>query len=107
MDVPEIGIEELDEAWSSGSFILDVREPDEVDSARLSGATTIALMDVPVRLADIPTDQAVYVICARGGRSMKAAGFLRARGIDAVNVAGGMVAWRESGRPVESGPTTG
>lgn len=43
------------------------------------------------------------MICHLGGRSMKAAEFLTANGVTAVNVAGGTQAWIESGRPVESG----
>jgi rhodanese-related sulfurtransferase len=47
------------------------------------------------------------VICKVGGRSRKAAEFLRARGIDAVNVAGGTLAWIEAGEPVVTGEGTG
>jgi len=60
----------------------------------------------PPLMAGGPT----YVICKSGGRSMKASEFFRQMGIEAVNVAGGTMAWMESGRPVESGavqPGTG
>ncbi len=107
MDVPEIGIEALETQWSAGAFVLDVREADELETSRLSGAVPIPLLDLPARADEVPTDQPVYVVCARGGRSMRAAELLRANGVDAVNVAGGMVAWQESGRPIESGPVTG
>jgi rhodanese-related sulfurtransferase len=30
--------------------------------------------------------------------------FLRAQGVDAVNVTGGSLAWRDAGHPVDSGP---
>jgi rhodanese-related sulfurtransferase len=45
----------------------------------------------------------VYVICAKGGRSLRAAEFYRAQGIDAVNVAGGTTAWVDAGQPVDTG----
>jgi len=38
------------------------------------------------------------VICKSGGRSARAVEFLRGQGIDAVNVAGGTLAWLETGR---------
>ncbi len=107
MDVPEIDIEALESQWSAGAFLLDVREADEFEAARISGAVPIPLSDVPARTREVPTDRTVYVVCARGGRSLRAAEFLRANGIDAVNVAGGVMAWQDSGRPTESGPATG
>jgi rhodanese-related sulfurtransferase len=58
---------------------------------------------VPDNLDGVPRDGAVYVICAKGGRSLKAAEFYRAQGIDAVNVAGGTTAWIETGEPVSTG----
>jgi rhodanese-related sulfurtransferase len=57
---------------------------------------------VAERLAEVPTDQTVYVICARGSRSARAVEHYRAQGIDAVNVAGGMVGWIHAGLPAES-----
>ncbi len=44
------------------------------------------------------------MICARGGRSAKAAEHYRSLGIDAVNVAGGTLAWIDAGLPTDSGP---
>lgn len=35
----------------------------------------------------------VYVHCKSGGRSAEAVDLLRARGVDAVNVEGGILAW--------------
>jgi rhodanese-related sulfurtransferase len=46
----------------------------------------------------------VYLICRSGDRSRRACQFLRTQGIDAVNVAGGVMAWIASGQPVDRGP---
>jgi rhodanese-related sulfurtransferase len=43
------------------------------------------------------------VICKTGARSMRACEFLATQGIDAVNVAGGTLAWIRSGRDYVSG----
>jgi rhodanese-related sulfurtransferase len=51
----------------------------------------------------MPDDQPIYVICAVGNRSARAAEALRRAGYDAINVAGGTNKWVEEGRPFESG----
>ena len=106
-DVPEIGIDELDRRLAAGSALFDVREPDEYDEARIPGAVLVPLGTVADSVDDFRAaaqGSAVCVVCAAGGRSARAVGFLRDCGVDAVNVAGGTNAWRESGRPVDTGP---
>ncbi len=81
-------------------------EPDEFEQARVPGALPIPLGEVPARVEEVPGDGTVYLICAKGGRSLAAAEFLRTRGIDAVNVLGGTEAWVVGGFPVETGLAT-
>ena len=103
MDVPEIDIPELARVHAEGAVLIDVREPDEYTAAHVPGAALIPLATVPDHLDEVPSESTVYVICAVGGRSRRAAEYYRARGIDAVNVAGGTKAWMEAGRPVSTG----
>jgi len=103
MDVPEIDVAELARVCEGGAALIDVREPDEYAAAHVPGATLVPLATVPDRLADVPTEGTVYVICAKGARSLRAAEFYRAQGIDAVNVAGGTNAWVDAGHPFSSG----
>ena len=102
--VPEIDVDELARLRQQGAPLIDVREPDEWQEFRAPGAQLVPLGEVAERIDEVPSDGTVYVICKSGGRSAKAVELLRARGIDAVNVAGGSLAWREAGHPVESGP---
>lgn len=104
MDLPEIDVNQLAALRAEGVPLIDVREPDEHEGARVPGAVLIPLGEVADRVAEVPTDQTVYVICARGGRSAKAAEHYRSLGIDAVNVAGGTLAWIDAGLPTDSGP---
>ncbi len=104
MDVPEIDVLQLQERLAEGAPLIDVREDDELAEARVPGVQHIPLGEVAERVADVPTSGTVYVICARGARSAKAAAHYRAAGIDAVNVAGGTLAWIDAGLPTESGP---
>jgi rhodanese-related sulfurtransferase len=103
MDVPEIDIAELARLRADGVPVIDVREPDEYTAAHVPGAVLVPLATVPDNLDVVPTEGTVYVICAKGGRSLKAAEFYRAKGIDAVNVAGGTTAWVDAGNPVSTG----
>ena len=103
MDVPEIDIAELARRRAEGAPVVDVREPDEYTAAHVPGAVLVPLATVPERVDEVPVEGTVYVICAKGGRSLKAAEFYRAQGIDAVNVAGGTTAWVDAGQPVASG----
>lgn len=74
--------------------ILDVREGWETDMGVIAGAILIPLGEIPRRIAEVPRDRTVAVICHHGGRSAQATAWLRAQGFDnATNVAGGVDAW--------------
>ena len=103
MDVPEIDIPALARLHDAGPVLIDVREPHEYTEAHVPGATLIPLATVPEHLDQVPREGTVYVICAVGGRSRRAAEYYRTQGIDAVNVAGGTMAWMEAGQPTSSG----
>ncbi len=102
--VPEVDLDEFQKAREEGAPVIDVRQPDEYDAGHVPGAKLIPLGEVAFRLGEVPTEGPVYVICATGGRSYKAAEFYRARGIDARSVAPGTKGWIESGRPATRGP---
>jgi rhodanese-related sulfurtransferase len=101
--VPEIDVAQLASLTAEGAYVLDVRNPDEYDEAHVPGVTLIPLGEVPDRAGEVPTDQPVYVICAVGGRSRKAAEYLIGLGVDATNIAGGTNAWIEAGHAVSRG----
>ncbi len=105
MSVPEIDVDELDELDPRSVQLIDVREPDEYEEARIPGAASMPLMTIPERAGALDHDATVYLICAVGARSHNAAEYLRARGFDAVNVAGDTKTWIARGKPVDTGPT--
>lgn len=104
--VPEIDVDELARRLDDGGNLLDVRQPDEYEERHVPGAQLIPLAEVPDRVAELPSGQ-LNVICKSGGRSLRAAEFLRADGVDAVNVAGGTDGWAEAGRPTVAGEQPG
>lgn len=101
--VPEIDIATLEAKMAEPIVLVDVREEDEYTDGHVAGALPIPLSTIPERFEELPTGSSVYVICALGGRSARAVEFLRAQGIDAVNVAGGTQGWVDSGRAVVRG----
>ena len=103
MQVQQISVAELAERLDASAVVVDVRQPDEYLGGHVPGAVLIPLNDVPVRYGELPTDREVLVVCRSGGRSYVASEFLVANGVRAVNVAGGTLAWIESGREVVEG----
>ena len=72
-------------------FLLDVREPNEYQIGKIPGSTLIPLGEVPQRVDEIPRDKEIVVHCKMGGRSAKAAAFLRQQGYTNVkNLKGGI-----------------
>ena len=100
---PEVSVDELAVLLAAEIPLFDVREPDEYVAGHVASAMLVPLGSVPSRVDEFPTDATVYVICKSGGRSARACEFLRAEGIDAVNVAGGTMGWLTSGRDVVVG----
>jgi len=75
-------------------FLLDVREPAEFETGRISGSTLIPLGELPQRLDEVPRNKRIIVHCKLGGRSAKACNLLTDNGFTNVwNVEGGITAW--------------
>ena len=104
MTVHEISVDELAPLLEAGARLVDVREPDEYSAARVPGGVLVPLGIVPDHVDAFRGEGPTYVICRSGARSMRACEFLVEQGVDAVNVAGGTLAWIESGRDVAAGP---
>ena len=89
-------------AADPGAVLVDVREPQEWRAGHARGARHIPLAQLPGRLAELPREAPVYLICASGNRSRKAAAFLQKNGFDRpVNVRGGTAAWQRAGLPID------
>jgi len=95
--IPQLTVKELKARRDAGDdiFLLDVREPYEVQIAQMGG-TVIPQNDVPQRLAEIPRDREIVVHCRSGARSQRIAEFLKQSGYqNVVNLAGGILAWSD------------
>ncbi|MBY8873652.1 rhodanese-like domain-containing protein [Micromonospora sp. PLK6-60] len=82
-------------------YLLDVREDDEWTAGHAPSAHHLPMTELPARIAEVPTDREVAVICRSGGRSAQVVGYLLRNGWEQVrNVDGGMGEWATAGRPV-------
>ncbi|MCW2833955.1 MAG: Thioredoxin [Nocardioides sp.] len=97
----EVTLDDFAAAHAMGAFVLDVREDHEFTAGHVPGAVHISMNDVPERLAEVPTDRQVMVICQSGGRSRAIADYLKAQGVDAFNVTEGTQGWAQRGWPLD------
>jgi len=92
----QITPQELKQRLERGEKLLlvDVREPHEYDICRIEGATLIPLKTIPANLSSFKGAAEVICYCHHGIRSLDAAGWLRAKGIEgARSLAGGIERW--------------
>jgi adenylyltransferase/sulfurtransferase len=75
--------------------LIDVRQPDEYDFARIEGAKLIPLGEILARMSEIDPDRETVVYCKMGGRSARAVDALERSGFkgNLRNLAGGITAW--------------
>ena len=105
-EVPqEISVAQAIAMQAKGSFLLDVREPDEWAVEHVTGSTLIPLGELEARVADVPRDREIVVVCRSGNRSKAGRGVLLAAGYTQVaSMAGGLLAWKAEGHPTIAGP---
>ena len=107
-DVPQIGAEA---ALTGDPLILDVRTPEEFAVSHLEGAARVDPETSAAAVLAAHPDAAtrpVLLYCSVGWRSSLMADRLRAAGVDARNLRGGVFGWRNEGRAlVRNGQPTG
>jgi sulfur-carrier protein adenylyltransferase/sulfurtransferase len=95
----EVTVQEMKKALDTPSLnvkVIDVREPDEWQIARIDGVPLIPLGTLPQRFTELDPNQQIYIHCKSGVRSLKALYFLREQGFKYVkSVKGGINAWAD------------
>ncbi|MBK7988888.1 MAG: FAD-dependent oxidoreductase [Comamonadaceae bacterium] len=72
-------------------FLLDVRQPVELVVESVPGAVNIPLGQLRTRLAELPRDREILVICRSAQRAYYATRILLQNGFKARNISGGML----------------
>ncbi|HYX16914.1 MAG TPA: molybdopterin-synthase adenylyltransferase MoeB [Nostoc sp.] len=101
MEMQEITVKDLKELLDSGAkdfVLLDVRNPNEYDIAKIPGSVLVPLPDIEngngvAKVKEILNGHRLIAHCKMGGRSAKALGILKEAGIVGTNVKGGITAW--------------
>ncbi|MEU8801026.1 rhodanese-like domain-containing protein [Spirillospora sp. NPDC048819] len=99
----EVDVRAFAAAHAEGALVVDVRDRHEYAGGHVPGARLMPMGEVRARLVELEGRRPVYVICASGNRSLLAARWMAAAGIDARSVAGGTAAWVRAGGPVTHG----
>ena len=86
-------------AASNNIDLIDVREPHEWDFARIEGARLIPMRELQQAMESFDANKNIVVYCHTGGRSARAAHFLRASGFRATNLLGGIRRWSQDVDP--------
>lgn len=95
--VKELSPEEVFYRWQNGQidYLLDVRELDEWDYARIDGAIHIPMNEIPEKFSLLPKSSRGVVLCHHGMRSASVILYLQQeQGFKhLVNLSGGIDAW--------------
>ncbi|EDP64842.1 Rhodanese-like protein [alpha proteobacterium BAL199] len=85
--------------------LFDVREEDEFAAARIAGSTLVPLSRFDPSAISAPDDHRIVLHCRSARRCGLAAEQLRLNGDrrDLYRLEGGIIAWVQSGLPVEPG----
>ena len=92
----------------SGALLLDVREQDEWDEARIPGSVHKPMSTFQDWYDTLPGDRTIVVHCHSGGRSAQVvAALLKHTDLsDVANLDGGIADWEESNLPIDTESTT-
>jgi rhodanese-related sulfurtransferase len=105
--VPEIHAPALSRALGQGAppQLVDVRTSREFAGGHIEGAVNVPVTELAGRLPGLSLDPArpVVAICLTAHRSIPAVRLLRGHGLEARQLAGGMLAWRAQGLPERRG----
>ena len=89
------------EAGAGRALLVDIREPDEHATGVAPGARLLPMRQLSARLADLPKDRPVLLICNTQNRSRATYDALRQQGyINLQYVADGMSEWTRRGWPL-------
>ena len=83
--------------------LLDVRTADEYNDGHIQNAINIDVMQngfVDKAKSTLPADKTIAVYCRSGKRSALAAWMLAKEDYKAVNLEGGILAWKDTGMPI-------
>jgi len=103
-EVPSVTVDEVEALMSEGALLVDIREQNEWDEARIAGAVLKPMSTINDWYHELPRDTKVILYCRSGRRSAQAVEALVSQaGFDNVlNMTGGIIAWAQAQLTVET-----
>jgi rhodanese-related sulfurtransferase len=103
-EVPEVSVQDLRSWLDEGHPLqmVDARTRLEYESGSIGEARHAPLTEMPASLQRLEIDpgKPVVMLCLSGHRSRPGTRWLRARGIKAYSLQGGITAWKKAGLPL-------
>ena len=101
--IAEMSVKDLKQLMDSGKddfVLLDVRNPNEYQIAKIDGSVLIPLSELEdgngvAKVKELVNGHRLIAHCKLGGRSAKALNILQKAGIEGTNVKGGIIAWSQ------------
>jgi rhodanese-related sulfurtransferase len=92
-------------ASTTDAILVDVRRPQELAAGMLPGARNFVFGSPDFEQQIVTLEKKpIYIYCASGIRSGKAAKFLRAQGYEVFELEGGLRNWTAAGLPLAPAP---
>jgi rhodanese-related sulfurtransferase len=98
----EVDVTRAHAMYTGGALLVDVRTQAEFDEVHIPGSQLVPLEQLPDRLAELPRDRDIVVVCRTGNRNKEGIAILQDAGFDRVTcMGGGLRAWAAAGYPTE------
>jgi len=102
-DVPEMTVQELKQVMEQNAddyVLIDVRNPNEYEIAKIPGGTLIPLSEIEEgdgveKVKELTNGHRLIAHCKMGARSAKALRILKDAGVEGINLKGGIRAWSQ------------
>ena len=100
--IPSVDVEQAQAMMATGAEMIDVREPQEWAAGHCGHSVHVPLAQLSTSTSWTTRTRPVIVVSRTGRRAADAVRRLRAAGVDARRLHGGLRAWLAFGQPLES-----
>jgi rhodanese-related sulfurtransferase len=103
-EIPSVDVDDVAALIADGAELVDIREQNEWDEARIPGASLKPMSSINDWYQDLPRDHTVIIYCRSGQRSAQAVHALvtQAGFENVLNMTGGIIAWADAELPIEN-----
>jgi rhodanese-related sulfurtransferase len=98
-----IKVDQFDDLKAQGYTVIDVRTQEEFSEGHIQDAVLINFHDpnFKTKISELDVNGKYLLFCRSGNRSGKAVLLMNQMGFkDALNIAGGIIAWQKAGKPI-------